>query len=186
MTTNVIILGIVVLLILLLLILLILLINLQKNNAKSSAPSKENATLINITALSLPKGIEKIPAKELSSGIPIKIFRVFESLDYKKNIREFNKAQWHSWQVGILLSMYKQQMDFHIGQPSNVFPKEIVAIDDKGLRQIVNDIMVKYRRDVAIKRSKDFLCKDTIWSGREVAVLFYFLSKYKSFPRGIR
>jgi hypothetical protein len=186
MTTYSIAVGVSVLLIILLILLMVLLFKAQKNKTQAGSSLKESLHLLNVTALSLPTAIEKIPSADMRAKIPHQIFRVFETLDYQNNIQQFTKTDWHSWQVSILLSLYKRQMDFRIAQPQSVFPKEIMQIDDKGLRQIVNDIMVKYRRDVEFSRSKDYLCKDLIWTGREVAVLFFFLSKYKNFPRGLQ
>lgn len=178
-------------LVVLLIILLIFLIS--KMSGGSKAPTKKtyksspsgSLQLVHIQAIELPKQVESISKREIPS-IVSKIFRVYEKLDYKTNIREFTKAQWHTWQVSLMLKMYKAGHGMFIPNPEAVFPEELTNKSDKDLRQIMNDILNKYKRDVEPHRNRDFLSRDIIWSGRDVAIIFYFLSRYQNFPKELR
>ena len=171
--------GFVIILVLLVITLIILVINLNQSKTKQRRRYlDDDRKQLNIHAFDLPAGVEKIPQRDMFSA-PRSIFKVFQSLDYTNNISEFSKQQWHSWQVAILLRVYKMGNDFVIDHPERDFPEDIINLQDKDLRPLINDIMVRYKRDVELDRTKDFLCRDVRWTGRDVAIIFYFLSKYK-------
>ena len=178
-------------LVVLLIILLIFLIANLSGGKKAPAKKKYSSNssgplqLVHIQSIELPKQVESISKREIPSVVS-KIFRVYEKLDYKTNVREFTKAQWHTWQVSLMLKMYKSGQDMFIPNPEAVFPEELTTKSDKDLRQIMNDILNKYKRDVEPHRNRDFLSRDIIWSGRDVAIIFYFLSRYQSFPKDLR
>ncbi len=168
---------------LLIITLVILVINLNKAQEERNDSSKyhDQRQLLHIHAFDLPPGVEKIPRQEMFSALR-SIFKVFKSLDYKKtNLQDFSKSQWHSWQVGILLRFYKMDHEFPIDNLEEVFSEDIINLKDKDLRFLLNDIMVRYKRDVEIDRTRDFLSRDVRWTGRDIAIIFYFLSRYKEY-----
>ena len=173
----------------LIVVLLIIVLNLNKKEPvkKASYKSANNSqrVLISMQHIDLPKGIEKIPKEQLS-GIVSKMLRVYEKLEYNQNVHDFSKAQWHTWQVSMILKMYKSGLDLFISNPDRIFPKDFLQKSDKDLRNIMNDIMVKYKRDVEIHRNRDFLSRDIRWSGRDVGIIFYFLSKYQNFSEDLK
>lgn len=171
------------------LIILIVFLTKDKNKKAVSYTHDQNTKSYDktsIVAIKLPSGILKIPKIEIQTTIPKKIFQVYETLDYKKNLTEFNKEQWHTWQMSLLLRVYQLNLDFFIPKPKEVFPEDILSMSDKALKEYVDKIVSKYDIEVESFRSKDDLCNDVRWKGIEVGILFYFLSKYKTFPRNLR
>lgn len=183
--------GIAGLAILLIVVLIVLISTLSKKpTSKKRTPSykrsmNEPLRLISIHGIELPKQVESISKREIPS-IVSKIQRVYEKLDYKTNIQEFTKLQWHTWQVSMLFKMYKTGQSTFISNPDDIFPVELAKKSDKDLRQIMNDIMIKYKRDVETHRNRDFLSRDIIWSGRDVAIILYFLSRYQNFSQELK
>ncbi len=168
---------------LLIITLVILVINLNKTKTARRVSQRyhDERQLLNIHIFELPPGVEKIPRQEMFGALR-SIFKVFKSLDYKKsNIADFSKQQWHSWQVGILFRFYKMEHEFPIDHPEDIFPEDILTLKDKDLRFLLNDIMVRYKRDVELDRTRDSLSRDIRWSGRDIAIIFYFLSRYKEY-----
>lgn len=157
----------------------------KKKKSYSSSTSNEPLRLILIHGVELPKQVESI-AKSGIPSIVSQIQRVYENLDYKINIQEFTKPQWHTWQVSMLLKMYKSGLSIHITNPQALFPADLYNKSDRDLRQIMNDIMTKYKRDVETHRNRDFLSRDIIWTGRDVGIMLYFLSKYQTFKQELR
>lgn len=187
--TNLIVYAIVALILLLLLLLMFLISNIGKNSApakkKNYRSANDSLQFISIHGLDLPKDIERLAKSQIPS-IVSQILRTYEKLDYKKNIHEFTKPQWHTWQVSMLFKMYKVGLDVYIGNPQAIFPEELLSKSDRDLRQIMNDLIVKYRRDVETHRNRDFLSRDIIWTGRDVAHIYLFLSRYQSFDKDLR
>lgn len=178
--------GLVVLLIIVLIIIIATFSGSKKTTVtRTTARQNEPLRLIHIQSLELPKQIESISKREIP-GIVSKILRVYEKLDYNTNKGEFTKAQWHTWQVCLIMKLYKTGQSLHVYSPEKIFPPELLERSDKDLRQLVNDILVKYTRDVDPHRNRDFLSREVIWSGRDVAILFCFLSKYEDFPMDLR
>lgn len=190
MNSEILIYGIIGLVVLLIIVLIILISSFSSNDKK--APVKktvytqnEPMRLTHIQAMELPKHIESISKREIP-GIVSKILRVYEKLDYLTNKSEFNKAQWHTWQVSLMLKLYKTGQGLYIPRPDAIFPPELVQRSDKDLRQLMNDVLNKYKRDVQPHRNRDFLSREVIWTGRDVAIIFYFLSRYENFPKDLR
>jgi len=135
--------------------------------------------VITIEKLNLPQEIEKINATVLSTIIP-KIFETYKKFDYK-NASEINldKKEWHSWQISMIMKLYKYNKEFYIKDKGEIFPNSILDLNMKSLNTLMQSFVMKYDNNVKISKTKDDLCKDTIWTSREVSAMFYFLSKYK-------
>lgn len=136
--------------------------------------------LVNITILTLPNEVEALSNNQVRD-ISRKILRIFESLEYKKNSVEYAKNSWHSWQVSILLSLYKREMELFIPNKKDVFKDDILDQSESSLKDVMGKILTKYKREVKIHLNKEILSKNRIWSGEEVSLILYFLSKYKNF-----
>jgi len=182
---------IVVLLSLIVILLLILTITLLKNRKKESDDSLESkeelvnslknaSNSYNIRVFSLPEEIEKLSNKQIRD-ITKKIFRVFEALDYKNSNHDYNSNTWHSWQVGLLLAMYKRDLELFIPNKEHLFKDEVIDQSESSLRDLMNKVLIKYKSEVKVTLGKERLSKNLIWSGQEVSIILYFLSRYKYF-----
>lgn len=141
---------------------------------------KSRGNLSSITLLALPVEVESLSNIQVRD-ISRKILRIYESLDYKNNNDEYIKDSWHSWQVSILLSLYKRDMELFIPNQANIFKDEIVDQSESSLKELISKILNKYKNEVKINLNKEILSKNRIWNGEEVSIILYFLSKYKNF-----
>ena len=134
---------------------------------------------INIYAFDFPRSMEKLSHDDLYNATHA-IFRVFKSVDYKNyDHRNFEK-DWHSWQMGLLLMLYKRDEEFFIPKPETVFREDVLELDIVYLKKRVHDILVRYRDEVNIKSDRNHLSEDKRWSGQDISIIFYFLSQYKN------
>ena len=132
-----------------------------------------------IEFLQLPVEIEKM-TEFLISSIVRKIYDVYVKFDYKKaNDDQLDEKEWHTWQVSMLLKLYKFNQEFYIPHPKEIFPKSILEMDLKTLEDYANSLVIKYDNNVDITKSKDLLCLDVIWTTRDVSIMFYYMSKYR-------
>ncbi|MFV0564043.1 hypothetical protein [Malaciobacter mytili] len=123
---------------------------------------------IYIEAISLPSKIEDMHISKVLE-ITKKIFHTFYILDLKHlSEKEFDKKEWHTWQISILFKLYKLKKE--------IFHPIILQLDEESLHSLVQTILLKYKNYVNINKTKDFLSKEVIWSNKEISILFYFLS----------
>ena len=139
----------------------------------------ESKESIEIDFLPLPKAISRM-SNDTVFSIVRKIHQVFVKFDYKY-VKEdrLDEKEWHTWQISMLLKLYKNDKDYFIPHPKKIFHPSILELDMKSLESLVHTLLLKYRNHVNSTKTKDELCKDIIWTSREISVLFYFLSKYK-------
>jgi len=140
---------------------------------------QEREDTINIYSLRLPEPIDEMTEFTIAS-ICRKIYDVYVKFDYiNATEEELLDKQWHTWQVSMLLKLYKYNQEFYIPSRDHVLHASLVNQDVKSLEGLVHDILIKYKNSVVITKSKDGLCKDIIWTIRDVTILFAFLSKYR-------
>lgn len=172
------------LLVFLIVVLVVLLFDISKKTKvvkiqKASYSNKyENINIIN-----LPEALDQIPFNQRFE-VPKKILKSYIALNYQKNKSTYNDNTWHSWQISILINVYKKNFDLFIPNPEDIFGDDVLALSDNMLKNLVNNIFVKYKKEVFISSSKDSLSKDLRWSGKEISLLLYFLSRYKEFSKG--
>ena len=172
-------------LIVVLLIVLIVVV-LKRNNKKVDEDFDKEAYILSlknqqnstITSLTLPMEVESLSNNQIRD-ISRKILRIFESLEYKRNALEYAKTSWHSWQVSILMSLYKREMELFIPNKSEIFKDDVIEQSESSLKQLMSQLILKYKKDVKTQLNKEILSKNRIWSGEEVAIILYFLSRYK-------
>ena len=132
-----------------------------------------------IASLDLPASIEKIKAADILIACK-RIYDVFVTLDYQnKQSAHLEANEWHTWQMSLLLKLYKYNRDLFIPEPKKIFHEEFLNISDDGLLILINDILRKYDSIVKISQTKDALCTEIKWSAREISIVFLFLSRYK-------
>lgn len=151
-----------------------------ENNKEKDINYSKNRYMTNITLLTLPLEIESLSNSQVRD-ISRKVLRIFESLEYKKNSSEYVQNSWHSWQVSILLSLYKRDMELFIPNQENVFRDEIVDQSESSLKEVMGKLLNKYKKEVKTNLNKEILSKNRIWNGEEVSIILCFLSKYKNF-----
>lgn len=166
-------------------LLVLLISNLNKKNKvkkKKNISSKEIKTpMFNISKILLPPKIEKLNNNEIQ-GIVKKIFDPFRYIDYKSmDLDELDKKEWHSWQISILLSMYKRNEEFFILNQEEQFHPSLLNSNENNIKSSMNSIIKKYNNYVDSNKSKDELCKDYIWSNKDASTIFYFLANYKNY-----
>lgn len=176
---------IILLLIIILLIFLIINLNKKKSNIKNQEISENDmeVPMPNVYTLFLPSKIENIANSELTQ-IAKKIFNPFKYIDYKNmNLDELDKKEWHSWQISILLLMYKRGEEFFIPEQEKYFHSIFLNSNENDMKSLMTAIIKKYNNYVEHNKSKDELSKDYIWSNRDASIIFYFLANYKNYKK---
>lgn len=172
--------------IVLLLILAILLSMMKKNKSinkndriQKSDDSFNSKVLLYVKDIEFPPVIEKFSTGELSS-ITRKIYDSYRVFDYRSfDEISLGKKEWHSWQVSIILMMYKKDEEFFIPLKENIFNEFLLQSSKDDLDGFMQGILKKYLNYVDINSGKDKLSSEYIWSNRDVSIIFYFLTTYK-------
>lgn len=131
----------------------------------------------------LPEGVESISKADIRD-IVRKIYDIYEVFDYREmSLYDLDKREWHSWQVSILLMLFKYDEDLFIVDQNKIFHDVLLKADENSIKSLMNTVLKKYKNRVDIDKSKDELCKDYIWSNKEVSIIFYFLANYKRYKK---
>ncbi|WP_321468466.1 hypothetical protein [Halarcobacter sp.] len=182
---NLIYLGIVFLVIIVVLLIVLLIVFSGKNEKSNNKSKNKNyhVPMPTTYSLDLPKIIESMSKNQLRD-ISKKIFESYRSFDYKnQSTATLAKKEWHSWQVSILLMTFKRLEDLVIYDQEDIFPDIIINSTENDIKSLMRDIIRKYEQYVDFNQSKDALCKDYIWSNRDVSIIFYFLANYKNYSK---
>lgn len=183
--------GVVLVIVLILLVYIILKLSSSASNSSGSntssslggkndnGSSKALNSKITITGLSLPPKIMSIDPKELHTACKT-VFDSYKALDYKEaHIDRLSVSEWHTWQVSLLLAFLKIEREFHIGNPREFFPEQILSLTKKELDLEIDRILKKYDNNVDALQDRDSLSKHNIWNAREVGILFYYMAMHK-------
>lgn len=184
---NIAIIFAVVAVIILLLIIVIVLIsksgNTKKQTLKHESRRNERIPMPSSLGVFLPPNIEKIGKREID-GIVRNIFGSYKYFDYKSmSMDELDKKEWHSWQVSLLLLCFKHDEEFFIPNQEDFFHPFLMKATENDVKSFMNSILKKYKNYVEINKTKDQLCKDYIWSNKDVSIIFYFLTNYKNYSK---
>ncbi len=155
----------------------------KKKIVKQKIRQDINESLPNVYKINLPKQINKINDKEITN-IAKKVYDIFLKFSYKDlDLVKLDKKEWHTWQVSILLMMYKHNKDLYIPKPEFIFHKFFINSSDEQIKTMMKSILKKYKMQVNILYSRDILSKEFIWTSRDMSIIFYFLSKYKTYKK---
>lgn len=160
-------------------------------NKKDTSPKKivkkekitENINMPNILGLFLPPNIEKLSKNEVTN-IVRKIYDTYKVFDYKSMDRnELDKKEWHTWQISFLLMLFKKDEEFFIPNKQSIFHPILLNSSENDIKSLMRSIIKKYENYVNIELTKDSLCKEHIWTNKDVSIMFYFLSNYKRYKK---
>lgn len=187
---NMVFLGIGVLVVVLVIVVVIVLISDSGSSSKqSSNKSKSNSNTnrvdssakITISSIEFPKNIEQMPLTALSQ-ITKNMFDTYNALAYcNKSGNALEKTEWHSWQVSMLLVFLKLRQDFLIPYEKNIFHSSILDLSEEVRQNEMQKIFRKYTNNVNVKKSRDSLSGEVIWSAREVSIILYAIMFNKKF-----
>ncbi|RXJ67727.1 hypothetical protein CRV08_10185 [Halarcobacter ebronensis] len=175
----------------LILVLVAIAILISNGSKKSSSVTKKRTNsktsfrvpMPKTYSLYVPPAIEKM-GTSLLKEISRKIFDSYKTFNYKdKRVSELDAKEWHSWQVSILLAVFKRSEDILVYDQETLFHKFILDSDENDIKRLMTGIIKKYEAYVDFHAQKDDLCKHYIWSSREVSVIFYFLANYKDYAK---
>lgn len=152
-----------------------------KINVEQDVATPTKTPMPSFSYVDFPPKIEKLSNSDLRE-IVRQIYKSFRYFDYQKmSLDNLEQKEWHSWQVSILLFCFKKGVDFEIYDEEKIFNDFLLKADENSLKSLLKDILTKYENYVKIIDGKDKLCKDYIWSNRDVSTIFYLLSNYKKF-----
>lgn len=176
----------IVLVIVLLLIIVVIYLMSNKNEVnptRSKATQRVDIEMPSAIGLFLPENIEKIGPRE-AYDITRKVFESYKYFDYhKKNANELDKKEWHTWQVSLVLVLFKHNEELFIPNQEEVFHPFLLKSTDDDIKSLMNGILKKYKNNVEIAKTKDYLSKEYIWSSRDISIIFYFLANYKRYKK---
>lgn len=197
-STMLAVLGVIAVVIVILLVVVVSMLNKGSSSSSSSSSTSSSSTgklkvdgaggnlgahvtMPNIMALSLPEPIEKLTKNQVHD-ISKKVYETYRILDYKSmDMFALDKKEWHTWQVSILLKMFKQNEEFFISNPQDVFHDFLLSANDNDMKSLMRSIIKKYENYVNIHHTKDTLSREYIWSNKDVSTIFYFLANYKNY-----
>jgi len=159
--------------------LLVILLNMnsKNKNTQKSSSSKTLATLV-VKNIILPKKVSQMDHFSLSKAAK-QIFESFKSLDYaNKPSSKLDKVEWHTWQVSLLMAMFKAEKGFFVPSNDSLFHEVILNNNKKSIVHATQKIIDKYNNNIDINKSRDELSQDIFWSSKEVSILFYYMSKH--------
>jgi hypothetical protein len=166
-----------------LILLVVIIIKLNKNNVVIiDSNSSSNKTIkknlksnITLKSLDLPPKVMQIGPTELQGACKT-VFDSYKALDYKSaHVDRLSLSEWHSWQVSLLLAFIRVEREFHIGNPRDFFPEQVLSLTRREVEEEIHRIVQKYYNNVKYDNDRDTLSKHTIWNAREVGVLFYYM-----------
>lgn len=189
-TNMLIVAGMAIVIVILLLVIILLMMNKNQPKKKVSRSYKKktssyasfNVPLPQIF-FSLPKPVEQIPSGELVL-IGKKIFEAYKVFKYpKKSLPDLEKKEWHSWQVSILLQIYKNKDELFIPVPEEKFHDFLLKASENDIKSMMTSVVKKYDNYVKINKTKDELCRDVRWTVKDVSVIFFFLTNYRNYSK---
>ena len=145
--------------------------NLGYGDISSTTP------IISVNSVKLPVSIEDINQKKIKIIIKNYHLKALNTLEYNKLSPEQlqEKVEWHSWQVALMIKLYKIEGDLILHEKDKYFPDFLFELKKIELHRRVNMILIKFKEKVNIKASRDVLSKEIIWSGLEVIYLLYYI-----------
>lgn len=176
--------------VLIVIIILISVVIIQLNKEKATVTKTvrkrrvaEDVPMPNILGLFLPPHIEKLSKIELSNIVK-KIYDTYKVFDYKSmDIYELDKREWHSWQISFILMLLKRNEEFFIPNKKEIFHPFLLNASENDMKNFMRGLVKKYENYVNIESTKDTLCKNHIWTNKDVSIMFYFISNYKKYKK---
>ena len=151
----------------------------QKMSQLSNSLSKSSKKNIDFSFIKIPRKISEIEALLLQKDCK-NLFDNFKALAYnKKDKLDLSLVEWNNWEVFMLLALLKVHKDIFIPNPQEVFIPSIVSLSILELNKEMNKIFQKSNK-IDINLTNDVLRNQINWSVREVSIIFYYLSIYKS------
>lgn len=174
--------------IVMLLIIIVVLVNKKSSsiNQKEETIKKNRAFPVEMPStigVFFPQQIESFSSSQLVD-IARKIYSSYKIFDYKNmDSNELDKKEWHSWQVSMLLMLFKKGEDFFIPNQEEIFHSVFLNSSENDIKSLMRTVLNKYKNNVDINAVKDKMCKEYIWSNRDVSIIFYFLTNYKNYSK---
>ena len=174
-------LGLIIVILIIVILLLVILFNINnesKNSKKSSSINTNISPVLVVKNIMLPIKISQMDYFSLSKAAK-QVFESFKALDYvNKPSSKLDKIEWHTWQVSLLMAMFKSNKGFFVPNDDSLFHELILNSNKDLIVQSTQKIIDKYNNNIDVNKSRDELSHDIIWSSKEVSILFYYMSKY--------
>lgn len=180
--TFLIVIAVIIVVLLVVIIMLIMQNNPNRNGKKSkNKTSYHKVSMPSIAGLNLPSQIEKMSKAEVLN-ITKKVYESYKIFDYQKmDIYELDKKEWHTWQISFLFMMFKNSQEFFIPQQNKIFHPFLIKASANDMKSFLRGLIKKYENHVDTTQTRDFLCKEYLWSNKDISILFYFLANYKNY-----
>lgn len=142
--------------------------------------TKEKTTTLgkkhSISSLGLPMEIENMTRDQLRKSVRDDI-NTFHSVNYTALSKDelIAAKEWHTWQVCIMLKLYKMGDKLFISNKEEIFPVAIKELSKNGLEQVIRTMILNLKKRANLNAKKSFLQKDAKWSAMEVGCLLYFI-----------
>ena len=173
------------------LILVLIVIAVLISNSSSSSTNKKNSSsktsfyvpMPKTYSLYVPPSIEKMSTSMINE-ICRKIYDSFRTFNYQdKRVNQLDAKEWHSWQVSMLMALFKRSGELLIYDQEKNFHQFLFDADENDIKSLMTGIVKKYELYVDFNATKDELCKNYIWSSRDVSIIIFFLANYKNYSK---
>jgi hypothetical protein len=167
-------------LILVVFILIFTVIKIVKSNSNNNENDKLKTSFKrHLIKVNLPAVVQRLRQDELRE-LAREELSTYKALGYKnKLLKDMVDIQWHTWQVSVIIKMYKEDMDIFFPNYKDIFPKELIDQSTYTLEKKLYPIFERYNKDVSINGTKKYLREQIIWTSKDISILLLFLIKYK-------
>lgn len=126
--------------------------------------------------LDFPKEVDEMSRDSLRKAVKNDIHTFF-SVGYSSFTKDqlIAAREWHTWQVSMMLQLYKMGDKIFVSEKENIFPEAIKELNKNSLEKVIHSMILNYKKRANVNAKKEILAKDAKWSAMEVGCLLYFL-----------
>ncbi len=153
---------------------------LNKNNIEEIEEQQALAKFHSaLKKIQMPKVISEMNHKDLRS-YGEDLLKTYKAIGYHdKKKHELEEIEWNSWEVSIIIQMYKEDFALTVPQYKEIFPKYLADNTVHSLETKLHPIFNKYSKEITLTGSEKYLKDTVIWSSYEMSVLLLFLARYQ-------
>lgn len=129
-------------------------------------------------AMRFPVGISEISSNALREIIRNEI-GTYRLLNYQKqNEERWLQREWHSWQVAYFAKAILHHVCVPIHNKEELFIEPVLELKPDELKLRIDILMYRYNQIVDIKKSRDELNKEFMWSALEVGIMLRYINSF--------
>lgn len=129
-------------------------------------------------AMRFPIGIHEISSNALREIIRNEI-STYRLLNYPKQDEErWLHREWHSWQVAYFAKAILFKVCVPIHSKEELFIEPVMELKPNELKLRIDILMYRYNQIVDVKKERDVLNKEFMWSALEVGIMLKYINSF--------